>query len=200
VECREHCSEGGWSTEIDHSLSSSTSRWHTLAGFSRNYQHPEDKSAVYNSWVAINTSVTSVSQQQQREYYPTETLSAALNLSFADSHYNASRSHKLRFSNDIFHQESGLLRYMGMLVPLSSCEVATCSKMDTFEYIALHIQDPSLDYIPSVQDYNLPSSKHRDLNDSSIPKHIRKGINYDKSDLVVIQPKVSQITSPLVLF
>lgn len=133
----------------------------------------------------------------RQERYPAAILSAALNSSFASSPYNSNPfcnpllPQNFQISEEVFRQESGLLQYTGMLVPLSSPEVATCSKSAIFQYTALHVQDPSLDHIPFVQDYRLPSPQLRDLDDSSIPEHVRKGIDYDKEDMVDFRPEVS---------
>lgn len=192
VECREHC----WSVALNLSFASSASWQPVSKNMAPPYQHPEDQ---YTGLTAtLNSSPSnSDTSRHQREHYPAATLSAALNSSFASSHYNASLFSQsqmiFRFSDETFHQESGLLKYMNMLVPLGSCEVATCSKSGSFKYTALHVQDPSLDDNPFAMDFKLPTPKLKDLNDNSIPEHVRKGIRYDKKDLVKFQPRVSKM-------
>ena len=215
VECKDRFIKG-WSATLDHSFASNSSRWQ--AEISLHCLLPENQcmcpglTATLNSsslpsisWVtdtSEHTSVTSASdQQQQREHYPAETLSAVLNSSFANSHYNSSPlTRNFQFSDDTFHQESGLLKYMGMLVPLGSNEVATCSKSSSFKYTALHVRNPSLDDIPSIKDYRLPTPKARDLNDNSVPEHVRKGVHYNEKDLVIFQPQVCIAVCVLLLF
>lgn len=210
VQCREHCL-GGWSMALGLSFASSTSRCQSridISGDSSPLYQYRDQYTDMGLTAVLNPSFPSNSRwmtdvsipcQQQREHYPAETLSAALNLTFASSPYNAipfcgnNLQQTLQFSDEAFRQESGLLQYMGMLVPLDSLEVATCSKSGTFEYTALHIRDPSLDNIPLALDYKLPSPKLKDLNDGSVPKHVRKGINYEEKDLVDFQPEVYKL-------
>lgn len=97
----------------------------------------------------------------------------------------------LKFSNEIFEQESSLLQYMNMLVPLKSQEAAMCSRSSTFEYIPLHVRDPSLEDMSVCEDCMIPTPQLRDLNDHTIPEHVRKGINYEESDLITFNPEVS---------
>ena len=79
-----------------------------------------------------------------------------------------------------------------MIVPLDSWDTATCSESETFGYTALHVQDPTLDCVSCPSDYQLPTPKVTDLNHSSIPEHVRKGIS---SDVVKLEPEVSISTS-----
>ena len=134
---------------------------------------------------------------QQKEKYLSD-LSAALDSSFVTSNYiplsNNSRpwhQQSYKFSDEVFNKESGLLQYMGMLVPLKSQEAATCSRTDTFGYIPLHVRDPTLSGAFVCEDYKVPSPKMKELNDTSVPEHVRKGISYNKSDLISFNPEVS---------
>lgn len=214
VECRDQFMKG-WSAALDLSFVPNSSTWQAEI-LPHDPLQPENQfvgsglmdtlSLPSISWVtdtSERTSVASTSDQQQREQYPAETLSAALNSSFANSHYNSSpltQPQHFQYSDDTFHQESGLLRYMGMLVPLGSSEVATCSKSSSFKYIALHVRNTSLDNIPSTKDYTLPTPKYKDLNDISVPEYVRKGVNYDEEDLVDFQPEVCKINSAMTVF
>ncbi len=125
-------------------------------------------------------------------------LSAALESSFANSEYvPLSNSHLFqqgyKFPDEVFNQESGLLQYMNMLVPLKSKDAAVCSQTNKFEYIPLHVRDPSLAELSTCEDFKIPSPQLKDLNDSSVPEHVRKGIKYDESDLICFSPEVSSV-------
>lgn len=195
-----------WSNAVD--LSLTTSKWEQAqmddTGKSSS-QHQGDQTGTdfigalesSSSWwmPAISEDVSSC--QQQREHYPRETLSEALNFSFNSSRYSANpifsnfqpmlQQQDYQYSDEVFQQESGLLQHMNMLVPLASSEVATYSKGSTFKYTALHNQDSSLDDIQIPQ---LRSPQLKDLNDSSIPDHVRKGVNYNEGEIIDVKPEV----------
>ena len=95
--------------------------------------------------------------ENTRDYIPRE-LSAALDESFMTSSYNTSFynyqsysphcQQNLHYPDQLFQEEFGILQSMDMVVPLHSSEAASCSKSDSFQYIPLHVRDPSLLTIP----------------------------------------------------
>lgn len=130
-------------------------------------------------------------------------LTAALDASFATSAYNTTSlysiwsqaNQQLQISNENFTREFGLFQYMNMLVPLHSQEAATCSKTDTFEYVPLHVSEPAWDHNISPFDYMLPSPQLKDINDPSVPDHVRKGVAYEEDDIVNFNPEVLLIST-----
>lgn len=163
-------------------------------------QHCSNEATTSKWQSSAGTSDTKAYQQQQQNMEKhLSDLSAALDSSFANSSYiPLSNSHlwhqqSYKFSEEVFNKESGLLQYMGMLVPLKSQEAAMCSRTNTFEYIPLHVRDPTLSEIFVCEDYKIPSPQMKDLNDTSVPEHVRKGISYDECDLINFNPEVSSI-------
>ena len=130
--------------------------------------------------------------EQQSKPCLSNRFSEALDSAFANSSYNApplcgiqQRSPQdYEFSDEIFRQESLLLQKASLLVPLFSSEAAAFSQTDTLKYVPFHVSDPTLDDIPVPLDYQLSSPEFADLNDSSIPEYVRKGVAYDRSELV----------------
>ena len=82
---------------------------------------------------------------------------------------------------------------MDMLVPLDSPEAALFSKTDTFEYVPPHIADPALDNNVSPVDYVLTTPRLKDMNDPTVPDHVRKGVAYDPSEIVEFNPEVGML-------
>ena len=122
-------------------------------------------------------------------------FSAALDSSFTNSVYNIWPQNRDSFqvSDRTFFRESGLLQYMNMLVPLHSPEAAWCSRNRVFEYVPLHVRDPAWNLATPPFDFVIPSRQLRDLNDSSIPDHVRKGVDYDDSDPIEYIPEVIEL-------
>ena len=123
-------------------------------------------------------------------------LTAALDASFATSVYNPSTHGTESMAEqssplpEISFKEYGLLHHTDMLVPLSSEEAALFSKTDTFKYVPLHIADPELDNNVSPVDYVLSPPQLKDMNDPTVPDHVRKGVAYDASEIVEFKPEV----------
>ena len=159
--------------------------------------------ATEKSDVDISWSIMQKYPRKQR----LSVLSSALDEAFTGSSYNTTSfcnynlyiEQGYKYSDQIFLEESGMLQYMGMTVSLNSPEVASCSLTDTFEYVPLYERDRIILWIISPFDYLLPSRQLKDLNDQSIPEHIRNGICYEDSDIVDFKPEVSQNTYELVL-
>ena len=123
-------------------------------------------------------------------------LSSLLDSSFSNryqSNLTLDFHQTFQFTNQEFLKEVALLQSMDMLVPLKSSDahVSACSRSETFKYVALHVQDPSLDCLPCLCCYHVPRQSFRDLNDSSVPEHIRKGVS---SDVVNFHPKVGPVS------
>ena len=117
-------------------------------------------------------------------------LTAALDASFATSVYNPSTYGTESVAEQSLPLTDSLLHYTDMLVPLDSQEAALFSKTDTFKYVPLHIADPELDNNVSPVDYVLSPPQLKDMNDPTVPDHVRKGVAYDASEIVEFKPEV----------
>ena len=91
-------------------------------------------------------------------------------------------------SDETFKLKVAVLQSMHMLVALDSNDgVAECSRSDTFEYIALHVENPSLDCLSCPYDYQLLSPKMRDIPEQGI-----------SSVVIDFQPEVSSFSIQIV--
>ena len=97
------------------------------------------------------------------------------------------------YSDREFLKDYSFLKHMGVIVPLSNSKVARYSRKNTFEYIPLHVRDPSLLDVETPCDHGLLSPQSADH--SYLPHHSKKGISYEEGDLVEFQPEVSRTTS-----
>ena len=107
---------------------------------------------------------------------------------------NASIRHwppqNFQFSDYFFFSKSGLFHRADMFVPLHSREAAWCSRKRVFEYVPQHVRDPTWNLTTPPFDCVIPSRQLRDLNDSSIPDHMRKGVDDNDSEPVEFSPEV----------
>ncbi len=71
--------------------------------------------------------------------------------------------------------------------------MAGYSRTGTFEYILLHVRDPSLLKVDTPSDHGLLSPVSPDL--YHLPHHSKKGISYEEGDLVEFHPEVSHTAS-----
>ena len=92
-----------------------------------------------------------------------------------------------------FPKEYSFLKHMGVIVPLNHPKVAGYSRRGTFEYIPLHIRDPSLLNVDIPSDHGLLSPESPDY--YHLPHHSKKGISYEEGDLVEFHPEVSHRAS-----
>ena len=130
-------------------------------------------------------------RQQHHERF-LGSMTVAVDISFAATRFSTMSLHGILPGFRQSHQAASLLllreltelAYMHMLVPLHSQEVATCtcSRTDTFKCVPMHVSEPAWDQNISPYDYVLQSPQLRDINDPSVPDHVRKGVAYEKGE------------------
>jgi len=100
-----------------------------------------------------------------------------------------------KFSNTTFMKEAALLLDMDMIVPLRSKDAAQFCQICTGEFPPFHEKEPIEGYMSPADGQLLKiTPRLKDLSDPCIPESLRKGLDYNASDILEYNSDVRSVS------